>query len=93
MIIRIETRKSGQPRPYADHFYEYIIRITNQLTYGEGAEVPMNLPDDQVADIVCAARNFRKKQEARSWADRIMISCTKIGEGEWMFCGTAAYTG
>ena len=32
MYIRVETLKAGQPRPYADSYYEYIVEFEYPIT-------------------------------------------------------------
>jgi hypothetical protein len=91
LTITVETIHRGQPRPYADHYFEAIITYDKPFL----ETVPR-------AHSKALVEPWKEKEESTSWADARLISIEPI-DGEtksygviaksWRVKITRAYTG
>jgi hypothetical protein len=77
-IIEIESLQSGQPRPYADSFYEANISIFNVGTLTDGSGFYQSLSKELVLKIAkILVHNFEEVPE--NWASPKLVRCEPIG--------------
>lgn len=93
--ITVETVRAGQPRPYADSVYEYIMTL-EWIPYGNSEDgfQPRKLAKDAAMAIAKGAcRNFYEKKDKPEWHLPILQSMTEIDTGKWNLIIKLAYTG
>lgn len=87
-----ETLRSGQPRPYADSEYEYIITV-EWVRYASGAQwEPNDISDDIVKQTARGYCCVKFPEDKPDWADTTVTSFSKIGPGKWRLFATRAFT-
>ena len=74
--IEITTLRSGQPRPYADSFYEYTVKFSWN-------------PTERAVKQIVAARGHgdrpipKMESESREWHEPFFRTCEKQEDGSW----------
>jgi len=94
-FIKIETLRSGQPKPYADSEYEYLVTFTIERQHGKMEIIPQTGIDIkraiEVAKILC--KFSERNDEGTNWASCFLNQSKKESEGVFRFNCTAEYTG
>lgn len=91
MNIETKTIRSGQPRPYADHFYETEFKFWIETSDGERKPMKLNL--SWVRKICAAIEQAHEPEAAPNWASKVITDFKIIEDGRYVMKSTAAYTG
>lgn len=97
--VTVEVIHAGQPRPYADYYYEYLLTFEggcNSTISGYDSPFGWKKTETKVRDVARAmCRPF--KDEPENWASTICQLVTMVKETEfyqtWKIVLTEAYTG
>lgn len=91
----IDCIRGGQPRPYADSEYEYVLTLeSTSWKAGDNEFKPWDTADKQkivIPILKACARHW--EDEPPNWASTEMKSLSKIGAGVWKLILVEAYTG
>ena len=85
-----EYQRAGQPRPYADHIYEFTVTV-EWVPYKDGGGIWE--PNDGLneAIVIRHARAFQPWHDKPEWHQPRLKSKRKIGPGVWQFIVTEPY--
>lgn len=87
--VTIEWIQSGQPRPYADSEYIFILFVEwipyNGKISNDNWE-PSKYDEVLIKQYAKAFKHFYEKNDPkREWHHPVLNSCDKIDEGKWKF--------
>lgn len=91
-----ETLRAGQPRPYADSVYEYIITVEwIKSTHPRDVTPvwePNDISEEVVKKLIRGFADVKFPEEKPDWYETTVTSFTKIGPGKWRLQANRAYT-
>lgn len=90
----VETVRSGQSQPYADHQYEYILTVDYTFQAGGEFKPGMFSSEKEMMRVAKCLLQFHEKDDPdTNWASKFLTKVEEIEKGKYRFLCIAAYTG